>query len=861
MNVLREILDWTPSRPLWQRDALRRLVTRGVLDDTDVLELVRLCKLQYGLSDGAGPVPLSEAHLPPPSDRDRSVSLLSLSHHAGVNALAPDQVLHFGPEMTIVYGDNAAGKSGYTRILKRACHARNAEEILGNVVSGTTLPPPSATITFLVDGQTHSLAWRDDHPANSFLSRVSVFDHHCASVYVSDKTDVAFRPLGLDVFDKLSAACGRVRKILEQERKSLQSRNLQIPLIPRGTAVHRQLTNLTSLTDREEIVGLATMSDADISRVRHLRAKLKDLQTEDPERAAQAIDFRAQRVGILLADVNRIDDALSDTTIDTFFETRNKLENAHRALVESRASVVRAHPLANIGSDAWRQLWRAAEQYSTADAYPENAFPNTEPESRCVLCQQELSEEGASRLRRFHELVNSELQSEYDRASIEYLPNLREIQGAVLGDRAVDALQEVASDEPEMAKRIRSWLRVAEKRREWVKRVLDGGLQDAQDRPNWPATVLDIDIHMRNLADRARTLRQMDHGAQVKSVRAELRELEARLILSDYVGEVLDDIARKRRIAAYQECIADTHTNAITLKSSKVTQHVVTDQLTRAFQKEREALGFRHVEVEMAVAGGSRGALYHKLQLRRAPGVEVSRVASEGEARCLSIASFFAELSTATHRSAILFDDPVSSLDHVWRRQVSKRLAEESQSRQVVVFTHDIVFLLELRSAAELQGVEVRNQHLRRDHISAGLSSQQLPWIATKVSKRVGRLRDALQGAEKIYRQGNHGEYRREASWIYGRLREAWERGVEEVLLNETVQRYGAGIQTNRAMKLADISESDLKELGVGMTKCSAWLPGHDQAPAVNAPFPDPAELRADIDALDQWVKKIRRRR
>ena len=504
MTVLREILDWTPSRPRWQRDALRRLVTRGVLDDTDVLELARLCKLQYGLSDGAEPVPLSEAHLPPPSDRDRSVSLLSLTHHVGVNALAPDQILDFGPEMTIVYGDNAAGKSGYTRILKRACHARNAEDILGNVVSGATLPPPSATITFLVDGETHSLVWRDDQPTNSFLSRVSVFDHHCASVYVSDKTDVAFRPLGLDVFDKLSAACGRIRKILEQERNSLQSRKLQIPLVPRGTAVHRQVTNLTSLTDREEIVRLASMSDSDISRVRHLRAKLKDLQAEDPERAAQAIGFRAQRVGILLADVNRIGDALSDTIIETLFEMRNQLEDAHRALAESRASAVRAHPLANIGSDAWKQLWRAAEQYSTVDAYPDSAFPNTEPESRCVLCQQELSEEGASRLRRFHEFVNSELQSEYDRASMEYLIELRKIQGAVLDDRATDALQEVASDEPEMAKRVRSWLRVAEKRRNWVKMVLDDGLQDGRELPNWPSTSLGIDNHMQDLADRAK---------------------------------------------------------------------------------------------------------------------------------------------------------------------------------------------------------------------------------------------------------------------------------------------------------------------------------------------------------------------
>ena len=41
------------------------------------------------------------------------------------------------------------------------------------------------------------------------------------------------------------------------------------------------------------------------------------------------------------------------------------------------------------------------------------------------------------------------------------------------------------------------------------------------------------------------------------------------------------------------------------------------------------------------------GVLYHKLMLTRAPGVELPKVVSEGEQRCLSIAAFFAELSTA----------------------------------------------------------------------------------------------------------------------------------------------------------------------------------------------------------------------
>lgn len=68
-------------------------------------------------------------------------------------------------------------------------------------------------------------------------------------------------------------------------------------------------------------------------------------------------------------------------------------------------------------------------------------------------------------------------------------------------------------------------------------------------------------------------------------------------------------------------------------------------------------------------------------------------------------------------------------------------------------------------------------------------------------------------------------------------------------------------IETKRAMKLADISREDLRELDEGMSKCSTWLPGHDQAPAVNAPIPEPQEIKDDIDALHTWVQKIRNRR
>ena len=43
--------------------------------------------------------------------------------------------------------------------------------------------------------------------------------------------------------------------------------------------------------------------------------------------------------------------------------------------------------------------------------------------------------------------------------------------------------------------------------------------------------------------------------------------------------------------------------------------------------------------------------------------------------------------------------------------------------------------------------------------------------------------------------------------------------------------------------------------------QCSKWLPGHDQAAAARAPVPGSAELKADIDEIDNWVTAIRKRR
>jgi hypothetical protein len=67
-------------------------------------------------------------HLPRVKTGDSPVTLVSITNPEHVNALISDDPLTFDENgLTIIYGDNASGKSGYARLLKHITRARHKE--------------------------------------------------------------------------------------------------------------------------------------------------------------------------------------------------------------------------------------------------------------------------------------------------------------------------------------------------------------------------------------------------------------------------------------------------------------------------------------------------------------------------------------------------------------------------------------------------------------------------------------------------------------------------------------------------------------------------------------------------------------
>lgn len=863
MNVLQEILAWSADRPAWQRDALRRLVQNGQLLDDDIRELTEACKGAHGLADQPDLLALAKEHLPDASTSVAAVSLVSIFHHRGVNALAESQTLKFGPWLTVVYGDNAAGKTGYIRILKGACRARAQERIIGNVVSGAAPLSPAVSIKYRVGAETTPREWTGDRE-DEFISRVSVFDTQSAAVYLTEKTDVAFRPFGLDLFDKLVRACKSVRVTLESGQRSLAASALPSvqAQIPATTSAGRLLSSVSSLTDPAAVEKLAQLSVEDEARLALIEKSLADLQANDPEKLIRQLSVAVGRVRSLARHLRQVEAALSEAAVAAVFGVRafgrRKSEEARRL----RELAFPTGLLSGTGTESWTALWEAARSFSHEHAYPGESHPVVRDGALCVLCQQAIGHDAGLRLEQFEGFVSSTTEQEL-RGAREDFARLRLglLDLATSTDATAETLREIRIENEPLADAIAAACARNEDRRMAIMRALAEDVDLPTDCPAMELVSDQVQELARQIESRIETIRAGDVGAARSGLVAEKEELAARKMLAVHKQTVLDDIERRKRYAAYGLCLEETRTQAITQKSTTMTRVAVTQRLRQRFRDELENLSFHHIEVDIQEAGGAEGVLYHKLVLTRAPGVELPRVVSEGEQRCLSIASFFAELSAAEDPSGIVFDDPVSSLDYRWREGVARRLVLEARTRQVIVFTHDVVFLLFLKQFAEESGVEQCDQHVRNLPMGAGVCADELPWVALPVKKKIGYLKSEWQAVDKLFRDGQQTTYEREAQFLYGLLREAWERALEEVLLGGVVERYRPGVQTQQLGAIADVSREDCRVLDAAMTKSSRWLPGHDQAPAARAPVPEPAELKSDIETLEQWVAAIRKRR
>lgn len=851
-SLREELLAWLGNLPEWQRDLSRRLTDATHLEGDAFEEALCVVLAAYGALplDATAPAPilLTPDHLP--ARVDRALARISaVGSLRGVGVVADDQELSFREDgLTIVYGPNAAGKSTYVGVLKKICRTVD----LNSNVRGNVFAPegeggnPSARVEY-VRGDDRRAQQLDlnDPPRETGLETISVFDSRCAELYLNSQNAVAYVPSSLAILARLAATQDAMRREVSSRIAALERQRPFFTEIDENCEARSRVDRFAAPSELEDLRYFATLGDDERARLSELRAAVAVAAGRGAQADADAAlgDARqARALAVALAELAtrgqpevcaRLRQLAADAT-------------SARQAVEVAISEFAGLALTGVGGDAWARMWEAARNFVES---AEQSFPPTVRDP-CPLCLQPLDDEAADRLQHFDRHVQSSLQQAATSAEAQLATALAELDTDRIEALRTPFVQELFEREETLWDAVD---RVITQLSDWTTRTRQTPASATPAEFELSDAVLEAWAAARD--EHARTLLAAMDPEAAQALRLELIELEGR----DKLFRRIDDVAawaeRLRQIEALRGAHTALSTNRITSKQRELSARVVTQGLKGALDQEVDRLNCSHLPIDLdpQTSVGSTQVTLRLAGADRTP--RVSEILSEGEQRALSLAFFFAEIETAGEAYGIVVDDPVSSLDDQRRSYIAARLTEEAARRQVIVFTHDLPFMLDLVDHAERLGIEPTLRGIWRQGLSVGRVDDRPPFQALRFRDRVAALTARVEQWDNQSAPRDADEAWHRVCDFYADARNTWERGVEERLFRGVVQRFQREVKT---LKLRDVVVSDelIAMIDEGMTRCSTFV--HDAPLGTRTSLPGRTELGPDVEKLRAFERATR---
>lgn len=855
MSLISEIAQWADDHSPWMSDAVRRLLAEKELSDSDIDDLEALIRTSVGISDLKGRTPrrVSLSALAQNFQTGSSISLTAIREPKNINAIGPNECITFNASgLNVIYGYNGSGKSGYARALKKACRTRHTESIHPNVFAAAVSGRASARFEWDDSGKPFSDSWEDDLEPPAPLSHVAVFDAHCARVFIDEQAAISYIPYGMDIITQLSAALGQVQRRLTDERQRNVFDKSPFAHLLGDTEVGKLLATLNRKTKPEDVHSLAALSKAELDELQQIQQLLQD---DLLQKMAKQLRYFNTRLNTLMSELAALSEALGDSPIGALRLSFLQLLAAHKANQQAATAFSEGY-LAGTGAEPWELLLRSAIEFAKT-SYPDDAFPGPE-NANCVLCQQPLTTAATQRMKKFFAFLQADSQARYLKFRGDSFALYKPISNARASTFPADKtfLIELEEKLPGIPGQVMNYAQALHGRQKIIVEMASTRvIGELPALPDDPTSFL-VTYRDSLQAQILKLEKTMTNEQRVQTTKR-VKELGARVKLQSALPAAIAAIKADEMDWFLGEALKCCNTSALTKKHSEMYLKTVTTDLQKALQQELTAFGVPGIKLQLDLAG-QRGKQMQQLKLVTAnPSLKVkpSGILSEGEQRAIALASFLAEVNLEPGASAIVFDDPITSLDHHRRERTARRLAVEAKKRQVIVFTHDLAFAHELIDSAKKEGHKATVRHVFAALNVKGRCDDKLPFEAQKVPARINELKDACQRAKKaLEKDGNYEAYNDIVRSGYRKLRDSWELLVEDHLFAGTLKRFRRPINTLK-LRSVRVEDEHAKAVYEGMTRASYFL--HEGGTEAPPPLPDLNDFLADIEALESTLKSV----
>ncbi|WFP48925.1 AAA family ATPase [Methylomonas sp. EFPC3] len=844
-----EIEQFAESLPYWAKYLSSKLLSGESISYTDI--------------DTAYSYVLEDAGLKPSTEKPAIVIscdnascdgfkddllLTSLQNLKGVNALVENQKIEFCPQVTIVYGVNGSGKTGYTRLLKKAFHSRSTEDILPNIHVASGHSNVSAEISFTSKSKLYALTYPDHKQQNEFR-QFSIFDNKCVNVHLTNRNQFEFRPAGLDFFGDLIEAFKKIEEKITADITNKSVTKDYPSLFDGESDIKNVLNTLSAKTQIDDLKKLIPITEEEKKKRSELEEQMAQLQTlKKDKEIADLNDYKEllTTLKISIADNNKFFTAESLSEIKTAIsDCLSKDDTAKTEGIES----FKTDKIMNVGSKEWKGFITAAQDFAKQQVGDNEKYPKAD--DYCILCQQPLSIEAQKLIASYWIFIKS--QSEQDAKNAQtalntHNKNYEELNFDLLPENGVLTKWMLEKHKKETLE-IKEYLQKQKALSESI--ISDLTTKTANNRTAIQTDTTHIDRIVQGIEGNITKLQENDPTADIKKLQDSITYLNHKEKLEQHITGIETYVSNLKWAATATKAKGKISKRKITDKEKELSGKYFNEAYVRAFNDECKSL---NCEIGINISHtGSAGTSYRQLFLK---GKEPSKILSEGEQKIISLADFLAEIKLSEITCGVIFDDPVTSLDDERKGRIAERIAEESTKNQVVVFTHDLVFVSTLISACcEFKVDHVCHWIEKRDDTPGYVFLNNAPSYEKQYRNSVIPRRH-YDEANKTDCPPAQREYLVKSAFT--ELRTCYEVLVINDLFNNVVQRFNERVSVE-SLKDVCFDEELKTELLDNFGKCCRYMEGHTHSDKYAYQKPTVENLNAEINRYETIRTKIKR--
>jgi energy-coupling factor transporter ATP-binding protein EcfA2 len=775
----------------------------------------------------------------------KDLFLIKLQNVQGVNALAENQSIEFSPNLTIVYGSNGSGKSGYVRLLNNVFLSRGDKSIRPNIYIESGHKVVDAEFVFQSSDHSYCINYAETNKHSEF-QQFSVFDGKSVIQLLDNANEYEFRPSGLNFFSDFTDIVSRVEAKLIAEINSKISDNKYPNYFDDESIIKSLLLNLNYETDINEIKKHVPFKAADKLEKDKLTKELDELNLNIRQKADKLKSLRdvKEKISVLKQTIIYYNKFFTSAYFKQIHIAINDSIKKEEIAKKEGIQNFKSNNLRNVGSIEWKQFIEAAEKFAQKQLKVIGTYPDDS--DVCLFCHQALSYDAQTLISRYWQF----LKSQATRAAVD-AQNLLDRMKKGFEDLNFNLLPLdnvlgvwLTNKFPNTAHNLK--IRFQKQKLLAAGIISDIANKTASKREEYQIETGDLDSITHQIDLEIQKLVGIEQSESLNTIKKSLNYLIHKEKLQLYFSEISKYVENLKWIATAKQIPWQSFKKKITDTEKSLSKKYFNQAYINSFKKEcLELEGNFGIEVHHSGGGGTS---YRQLFIENNT---PSEILSEGEQKVISLSDFLSEIKLSGVNRGIIFDDPVNSLDEERKNIIAKRLVIEAAERQVIIFTHDLIFVYYLLNYAKDNSIVCNCHWIEKTKNGAG---HIYPNNTPSHDKKYRNTEPAKECYSKA-KDAEPEEKERQIKYGFAALRTCYETFVINDLFANVVQRFNDRVSV---MSLSSIYYDDeiIAETISNFERCCKYMEGHTHSDKFSLLKPEAKTLLEEINILDALRKK-----